>query len=457
MIVAKGYFPDIYFDMDFQQAEDYIFSYNDYEKMPVSHAAANYDLRRMEELLARMGNPHLVAKSVHIAGTKGKGSVAAMVASVLSCAGYVTGLYTSPHLHTWRERLRVDGMLISEEQFVTLVEKVKPAVEEVNQEATYGQLTTFELLTALGFVFFEQRKVDFHVLEVGMGGQYDATNVINPEVCIMTSISLDHTKELGNSTDIIAGEKAGIIKPGSIVVTSSQSDDVMKVIEETCHERGARLVIVGEDVTWEGTSFDFDKQSLKVEGKLSDYDLSIPLLGQYQIENAAVAVAALEVLAGRRFHISHDNILTGLANVSWPGRFQILSREPLLVIDGAHNPDSARKLKQSLKRYFDVEAKKPKANKILVIGVSSDKDIAGIASELSPVFDKVIVTRSRHPRAMASSAVAAEFSKNDADVSITVDIPSALTMAMNIAEIEGLVCVAGSLFVVGEVIEMARL
>ena len=449
--------------MNFQQAEDYIFSYTDYEKVPVPHAAANYDLRRMEELLAGMGNPHLAAKSVHIAGTKGKGSVAAMVASVLSCSGYITGLYTSPHLHTWRERMRVNGILISEEEFVPLVERVKPEVEEVNQKATYGQLTTFELLTALGFSFFEQKEVEFQVLEVGMGGKYDATNVITPEVCIMTSISLDHTEVLGTSPSVIAGEKAGIIKPGSIVVTSPQSGDVMKVIQEVCRSQGAELIRVGIDVTWQEIDFGFSRQSLRVMGRMGDYELTIPLLGRYQLENVTAAVTALEVLVGRGFRISRDNIIDGLAKVDWPGRFHIISRSPLLVVDGAHNPDSARKLKQSLGSYFKVGVKERAEGElcfceraVLVIGVSADKDIAGIASEFASLFDKVIVTRSRHPRAMAASAVATEFMRYGADVQVTEDVPAALALAMNMAGTTGLVCIAGSLFVVGEAIEEAN-
>ena len=206
--------------MDYRQAEAYIFSYTDYEKIPVPHDSANYDLRRMDELLARLGNPHLGARSVHIAGTKGKGSVAAMVASALSDSGYKTGLYTSPHLHTWRERMRVNGELITEAEFVALVAKIKPEVEAVNRRAAYGQLTTFELLTALGFAFFQLKGVVFQVLEVGMGGKFDATNVIIPEVSIITSISFDHTEVLGDTLAKIAGEKAGIIKPGSTAVMS---------------------------------------------------------------------------------------------------------------------------------------------------------------------------------------------------------------------------------------------
>ena len=436
--------------MNYQQAEDYIFSYTDYEKAPMPHDPAFYDLRRVEELLTRLGNPHLAARSVHIAGTKGKGSVAAMVASALSVSGYTTGLYTSPHLHTWRERMRVDGGPISEEEFVALVGGLKPEVEAVNRKATYGQLTTFELLTALGFAFFKRKGAEFQVLEVGMGGTFDATNVITPEVGIITSISLDHTEVLGNSLAEVAGEKAGIIKPGSIVVTSPQPDEVARVIEEACLNRGAELIRVGSDVTWRSLGFDSDRQSLQVKGRLNDYKLSIPLLGQYQLENAAVAVAALEVLAEKGFKISRDSIVNGLAKVNWPGRLQILSRHPLLVVDGAHNPDSAQKLKQSLEQYFNF------SRAILVIGVSCDKDIAGIVSELAPLFGKVIVTRSRHPRAMAPPPIVAEFARHGAEVEVAEDVSTALTLALGMAGARDLVCVAGSLFVVGEAIEQAN-
>ncbi len=276
--------------MDYQQALDYIYSYIDYEQVPrLAYDEATYDLRRMYELLARLGNPHLKARSVHIAGTKGKGSVAAMVASALDASGYTAGLYTSPHLTFLNERIRVNGELISDEELVALVEKLKPDVEVVHQKATYGQLTTFEVMTALAFAYFGLKGVDFQVLEVGLGGRLDATNVIQPEVCIITSISLDHTEVLGDSLAEIAAQKAGIIKPGSIVVTSPQLDEVARVIEDTCRNYGARLVRVGSDVTWQSLDFDSNRQVFEVKGRLGSYKLSIPLLGYYQLENAATA------------------------------------------------------------------------------------------------------------------------------------------------------------------------
>jgi len=353
--------------VDYQQAIDYLSSYTDYEVVPrLAHNAANYDLRRVEELLSQLGNPHLKARSVHIAGTNGKGSVAAMIASVLAASGYATGLYTSPHLHTWRERIRVDGELISEVELTNLVERLKPEVEAVNQKATYGRLTTFELLTALAFAYFAANGVDFQVLEVGMGGKFDATNVISPEVGVITSISLDHTEVLGGSLAEIAAEKAGIIKPGSVVVTSPQPDEAAQVIGESCLSCGAPLVRVGSEVTWRSLGSGLGQQRLRVAGRLGSYELFIPLLGQHQLANAATAVAALEVLVEKGFNISPGSITNGLARVSWPGRLQIVNRHPFIVVDGAHNPEAARRLRESLEQYFNFN------RAILVIGTSDD-------------------------------------------------------------------------------------
>jgi len=436
--------------MNYQQAVEYLFSYTDYEKMPMPHDSAFYDLRRVDELLGQLGNPHLKARSVHITGTNGKGSVAAMVASVLTVSGYTTGLYTSPHLHTWRERIRVDGELISEEELVSLVERVKPEVEAVNRRATYGELTTFELLTALAFAYFGLKEADFQVLEVGMGGRFDATSVITPEVCIIMPISFDHTDVLGSSLAEIAAEKVAIIKPGSFVVTSLQPDEAERVIEEACLGYGAKLVRVGSDVTWQSLGFDLNKQRIQVKGRLDSYEISIPLLGQHQLDNATTAVAALEALVDKGFNISRDSIINGLARVSWPGRLQILSRRPLVVVDGAHNPDGARRLRESLEQYFEFDGT------ILVTGVSNDKDIAGIVSELAPLFNTVIATRANHPRAMAPELIVAEFRRQGVDARPAGTVSEALSQALTIAGAGDLICVAGSLFVVAEAIEEAN-
>jgi dihydrofolate synthase/folylpolyglutamate synthase len=435
--------------MDYRQAIDYINSYTDYEKIGMPHAPAFYDLRRVDELLSSLGNPHQKAASVHITGTNGKGSVAAMVASALSASGYTTGLYTSPHLHSWRERIRVDGKLISEEELARLVARLKPEVEAVNERASYGELTTFELLTALAFAYFGQKGVNFQVLEVGMGGKFDATSVIEPVVSIITSIGFDHTDVLGTTLAEIAAEKCGIIKPAGTVVTSPQPDEAAEVISQTCRQRGAKLKTVGKDVTWEGLGFDLNGQRLRVQSRRDSYELFLPLLGEHQLVNAATAVAALEVLADKDFNIPKESVIKGLKLVSWPGRLQVISRRPLVVVDGAHNIDAARRLAQSIEQYFSFE------RAILVIGASEDKDIAGIVSELYSLFGEVIVTRSRHPRAMAPASLAAEFAGRGVEAQVAEDVSSALPQALALAGDKDLVCVAGSLFIVGEAMEAA--
>jgi dihydrofolate synthase/folylpolyglutamate synthase len=434
--------------VNYQQAIDYINSYTDYEKIGMPHDPAFYDLRRVDELLSLLGDPHRQAGSIHITGTNGKGSVAVMVASALTACGYRTGLYTSPHFHTWRERVRVDGELISEDELARLVTELKPLLEEVNQRATYGKLTTFEFLTALAFAYFGQRGVKLQVLEVGLGGKFDATSVITPLVGIITPISFDHTDVLGNTLAEIAAEKCGIIKPDSILVTAPQPPEAAAVIEESCRQRRARLIKVGEDVTWQGLSFDLDGQRLRVQGRVS-YELFLPLLGEHQLVNAATAVAALEVLADKGFDISRERVSKGFEQVSWPGRFQILRRRPLLVIDGGHNVGAARQLVQSIRQYLDFE------RAILVMGTSQDKDVAGLVAELAPLFNRVIVTRSGHPRALAPATLAAEFARQGIKVQLTTDVPAALSQALTLAGEKDLVCVAGSLFVVAEAMEAA--
>lgn len=434
----------------YQEALDYIYSFLDFEKKPAVQQSVHWDLRRVSALLERLGDPHLAAKTVHIAGTKGKGSVAAMMASALTAAGYVTGLYTSPHLHSYNERIRIGSTLISDEEIVALVARLKPEIAAVNREAKYGLLTAFEVTTVLAFIYFQSKKVDFQVIETGLGGRLDATNVVSPEVSVITSISLDHTKVLGDTLTLIATEKAGIIKPGKPVVVSPQSGEVDEVIEQACRKSDSKLIKVGRDVTWEFLESWDERQSLRVSGRLGSYDLTITLLGRHQLENAAAAAAALEILREKGFNITPQNMRTGFARVDWPGRMQVLCRQPLIVVDGAHNRESAARLKQALKEYFKFE------KAILLIGVSVDKDFQGIASELAPMFNKVISTNSFHPRAMAAAALAAEFQKMGITADVTKDISEALPLAKRLAGPNDLICVTGSLFVVAGAIEEVR-
>jgi dihydrofolate synthase/folylpolyglutamate synthase len=435
--------------VNYQQAIDYINSYTDYEKIGMPHDPALYDLRRVDELLSLLGDPQQKAGSIHITGTNGKGSVAVMIASALAAAGYKTGLYTSPHFHTWRERIRVDGELISEDELARLVTELKPQLEAVNKRATYGKLTTFEFLTALAFAYFGQRGVKFQVLEVGLGGKFDATSVITPLVSVITPISFDHTDVLGSTLAEIAAEKCGIIKPDGIVVIAPQPPEAAEVIKDVCRQRRAQLLTVGQDITWQGLSFALDGQRLRVQGRRGSYELFLPLLGEHQLVNAATAVAALEVIADKGFEIPRERVARGFEQVSWPGRFQILRRRPLLVVDGGHNIGAARSLTQSIKQYLDYK------RAILVMGTSQDKDVAGLVAELAPLFNQVIVTRSRHPRALAPAALAAEFARHGIKAELAGDVPLALSRALAQAGEKDLVCVAGSLFIVGEALAAA--
>ena len=431
--------------MDYQAALDYILSFADYERLPRS--AFVFDLKRIEGLLAGLGNPQHAARSIHIAGTKGKGSTAAMLASILTQAGYRTGLYTSPHLLSPMERLQVDGKPMAENDFSRLVAMIRPEVAAVNASGGLGELTTFELLTALAFVYFREMEVDYQVLEVGLGGRLDATNVVRPEVCVITSISFDHTDVLGDTLPRIAAEKAGIIKSGSVVVCSPQLPEAMAVIERTCRKSGVRLVKVGSEVTWERQAISPEGQSFRLSGLAGEYSLEIPLLGEHQLENAATAVAAAEVLATREARISPESIARGLNQVRWPGRLQVLRREPRVIVDGAHNADSARRLVRALGEYFDFQ------RVFLVFGASSDKNIAGMVAELASLPGEVIVTRSRHPRAVAPAVLGSEFSKYGIVTEEAENVAAAVELALARANPADLICATGSLFLVAEVME----
>jgi dihydrofolate synthase/folylpolyglutamate synthase len=431
--------------VEYRAALNYVLSFADYER--VVGYAARFDLKRMKELLKRLNHPHQAARSIHIAGTKGKGSTAAMIASVLSVAGYRTGLYTSPHLHTLRERIRVADQLITEEEFAAEVETLKPHIEAINRDGTCGELTTFEILTALAFSYFKRKGVDFQVLEVGLGGRLDATNVVSSEVCALTSISFDHTEVLGETLAQIATEKASIIKPGSWVISAPQHPEAAQVIEQRCRETGARLIRVGSEVTWHKDDFSLSGQTFRVKGMDQTYKLTLPLLGDHQLENAAIAVASIEALTSRGATISPEHIVAGLSQVSWPGRLQVLRQRPWFIVDGAHNADSARRLRESLKQYFDF------SRAFFILGTSVDKDISGIAAELARIADGVIVTRSRHPRAASVSRIAAEFASTDIRLEIAADVPAAVEIALSWAAPQDLICTTGSLFIVAEAIE----
>ena len=432
--------------MNYHEAINYILSFTDYEKLPASlYMAASFDLRRMAELLERLGNPHLASPAIHIAGTKGKGSTAAMIASALSAAGYRSGLYTSPHLHTFRERITIDGEMIAEEEFSALAERLQPEIDEVNRRHNYGEITTFEILTALAFACFSGQRVDFQVLEVGLGGRLDATNVVTPRLAVITSLSLDHAEVLGDSLAKIAGEKAGIIKPGAVVVSAPQPGEAAEVIREVCDRNGASLIEVGRDITWKKLTSNMAGQSFEVRGKKGSYQLAIPLIGGHQLENAAVAVAALEALA-----IGAEDMARGLAQVRWPGRLEMLRDKPLFLVDGAHNADSARRLREAIEEYLNFD------RLILIAGASSDKDIAGMLGELAPISSLIVVTRSRHPRALAPALILDEMERQGVKGELAESVSSAAERALAVAGPDDLICATGSLFVAAEAREYIK-
>ncbi len=439
---------------EYHAALIWLYGFVDNEAVRPPRDDSRYDLRRVRLLLERLGNPHLKAKTVHIAGSKGKGSTAAMIASVLRQAGYKTGLYTSPHLIETYERFKINENFIGEDEFIAEADKLYPIIAAINTEAKYGELTTFEIMTAIAFDFFAQNGVGWQVIEVGLGGRLDATNVVAPEISVITTINLEHTDVLGNTLAEIAAEKAGIIKHGVPVVSAPQVGEVKTVIDAACRKMDAPLYFVDLE-TVSPSRYADGRQLFRVEGRLDTYEVRSPLLGTYQRVNAAVAVAALEGLIDRGVPgIDKGSIEQGLATVDWPGRFQILDRQPLIIADGAHNPASVRELIASLDAFLRDRENRPRPT-LLVIGASSDKNIHGMAEVLAPWFDEIVVTRTRHPRAMDLKQLGRAFeAQGNKRVNYTSTVAEAIVLAVKLAGPDGLVCVTGSLFAVGEALEL---
>ncbi|MBL7064293.1 MAG: bifunctional folylpolyglutamate synthase/dihydrofolate synthase [Anaerolineae bacterium] len=430
--------------MNYQDTIAYLHSLTDYEKTRIErYTPETFDLSRVERLLAAVGDPHTRFPAVHISGTKGKGSTAALIESCLRAAGHRTGLYTSPHLHTFRERIRVAWRKIAREEVVALVEEVRPLIER-----TPG-VTTFEAITAIGFLYFARSEVDVAVVEVGLGGRLDATNVLTPEVSVTTSLSLDHTYLLGNTLAEIAYEKAGIIKPGIPAVSAPQRAEAIKVLEAVSLERGAPLTEIGRDWDYDPGPADLDGQCFTARrftdgGSELDGEYWIPLLGRHQLENSISALAALDILRRRGFHIPVEAVHEGLRNVHWPGRLEILSREPLVVVDCAHNPYSAQVLREALGEWF------PDQRWVLVFGASADKDIVGMLRALLPVSEYAIVTRSDHPRAMAPIELADIVASVGGGAEVSVNMRKSLRRGLAVMDPGSGLLATGSIFLVAD-------
>ena len=434
---------------DYPQALDFLSRFTDFERASTDRVRyRDFNLQRVSALLALLGNPHLGIPAVHVAGTKGKGSTVAMVASVLSAAGLRPGVFTSPHLHHVRERIVVGEASISEEEFAHVVEAMAPAVEEVHRTTEFLLLTWFELLTAAAFCHFRTAGTGLAVVEVGLGGRLDATNVLAPTVCGITNISRDHVDLLGDTLQAIAGEKAAIIKPGVPVVSSPQREEAMEVILRAAEACGSPVTRVGRDVTWDKGTSGLEGQTFRVATRDGNYDLRTPLLGEHQLENAATAVAICEVLRGNGIAIPDEAIQRGLASVRWPARLEVMSSRPLIVADGAHNGHSMTRVMESLEDCFEFD------RLIVVFGTTRTKDLSAMVDAVAPRAAAVVATASAHPRAMAPGQVLQGFAKWGLVAETAPDVKSALDAALEKAGERDLVLVTGSLFVAAEAREI---
>ena len=436
--------------MDYPESISRLLSLVDHERrQPVAPRQKRiFDLGRMEGFLEVLGNPHRSSRTIHVAGTKGKGSTAAFCDAVLAAAGYRTGFYSSPHLHSFCERIRRDTAPISKPRFASLVQELWPYQEPIRRDTQLGEVSLFEFMTGMAFWCFSQDRVDFQTIEVGLGGRLDATNVVDPEVAVITSISLDHTNILGDSVEQIAAEKAGIIKPQVPVVIAPQPPQALEVILSKCREQGAFPIVLSQDVTWSLEERGIHGQSLRVQGRLGEYFLKIPLLGDHQLENASSALAALEILMEKGYAITEDAIKQGFATASWPCRMEVLSREPLLVADGAHNPHSVGVLLRSLPQYLSYQ------RVALIVGFSRDKQISEMVNLLAQLGAPVYATRSRHPRSVAPKELGDIFrNRGVANVAVIETVEKAVSLARKEAGPEDLILGIGSLFVAAEVRE----
>jgi dihydrofolate synthase/folylpolyglutamate synthase len=414
---------------------------------PQQARVQKFGLENITILSARLGNPQLDVPCVHIAGTNGKGSTAAMLESILRAAGLRTGLYTSPHLERINERIRINGENISEELFAAVWTRVHASIESL---LAAGKLaahpTYFECVTAMAFSLFAEQRVDFAVYEVGLGGRLDATNIVHPEVAILTPVDFDHENFLGHSIEEIAREKAGIIKPGAWVVSGSERPEARTVIAQRCEELGARFVDVEQ--AWQIESvraFDGSYAASTVSALWNKRITVEPgLPGRFQIRNALTAATASSLLAERGFPVNDEAITRGIATVRWPGRLERLSVKPAVYLDGAHNPAGARELLKFWEENF-------KGRRILLVyGAMRDKAVDEIAGMLFPRADHVILTEPRQPRAISAALLAEIAGYLAARFDIVRDPDQALERALEMAGPDDVIFATGSLYLVGD-------
>jgi dihydrofolate synthase/folylpolyglutamate synthase len=434
----------------YQKALEYLYSFIDYEKLPGA-APPRMGLEKIQTLLRKLDDPHIHYPVAHIAGTKGKGSTAAMTAAIMQESGYRVGLYTSPHLVSFRERIQINGRLISESDLCRMVHRIRPAIEEMAREPDGAPETFFDVWTALAFLFFAEQSVDLAVVEVGLGGRLDSTNVTRPAVCAITPIGLDHTDRLGNTLEEIAREKAGIIKRGIPTIVSPQEPEALAVIRQVCKERDAALTLIGTDARYTIRFADTERQVFDVsfDSGVEYTGLEIPLLGAYQVSNAVTALGAVETLRKTGFAVSAETVARGLRSVQWPGRLQVVERSPYLILDGAHNALALKTLTQAIETLFTYRCS------LVILSLQKDKAVEEMCHIVGSWADVILVTGRRvmRRRQADTEEVAGMLRSAGKEVSTSENVAEALARARALAGPDDLICVTGSLALVGETIE----
>lgn len=409
---------------------------------------SKYGLERTEKILELLGSPNKKLKCIHIAGTNGKGSTTAMLSEVLKEAGYKVGMYISPYLEEFEERIQINGQNISKEDLAKVVTEVSAAVDEII-DLGYEHPTEFEIITCTMFKYFYEERIDYAVVEVGLGGRLDSTNVITPILSIITSISYDHMKILGDTLDKIAYEKAGIIKEGVPLVLYPQEEESLKVIKNICLERKAELIEVPEGcaILKQASSH---KQDLEIKTKKYSYNICLSLLGKHQILNCAVVVYAVEELINIGLDIKKEHLIKALEKVKWPGRLEVMKENPLVVIDGAHNIDGIKKLSNSIDTYFKYE------KMVLILGILADKQVEDMISVIAPKAHKIITVTPHSERAELSKKLADMIKKVNSNVEAEEDYVKAYELGLSYCNKEDLLLICGSLYMIGDMRKIIR-
>ncbi len=421
--------------MLYQEAMDYLVN--------LTKFGFNFGLGRIQYLLEQLDNPQDKIKTIHIGGTNGKGSTAALLSSILQQAGLRVGVFTSPHLHSYRERVAINGVLIAADSVAQLLTRLKEVLDRMVADG-HEHPTEFEVSTALALLYFYEQQVDIAVIEVGLGGAIDSTNVVTPLVSVITNVGMDHMDYLGNTLREIAAIKAGIIKPGIPVVTASGEPEVLQVIEQVCAAKQSDLIKVYDVYRWTSLEAGPTGQSFNLSGPGGSYPgLEIRLAGAHQLGNAATALAVLDVLTAKHhLAISREAVYSGLKLASWPGRLELV--RPGVLCDGAHNLDGAKTLAAALKQLFTYR------RLILCIGMLADKERTKVLAELVPLADAVVVTKPNSPRAGDWQQMAREAAKYVREVYIVEEIAEAVDRALSLQQEGDLVCVTGSLYMIAE-------